>query len=93
MLRTFPERDCGTAGDAGVGGRDVTDVGLLLPLGQAAALAEAAHRLGLTAGEMVRRLIGDFLRRQRLEAHAAGNEDPEPVFSPCEARSWPRPAS
>jgi hypothetical protein len=93
MVRTFPERDCGTAEDSGLIGRDVIDVGLLLHLGQAAALAEAAHRLGLTAGEMVRRLIGDFLRRQGLEAHAPGGEDPEPVFSGREARRRSRPAS
>jgi hypothetical protein len=68
------------------------DVGLLLHPGQAAALAEAAHRLGLTAGEMVRRLIGDFLRRQGLEAPAPGPEGPEPgFFSRCEARPWSRP--
>jgi hypothetical protein len=93
MVHTVAEKGCGTAGDSDLAGRDIIDVGLLLPLGQAAALAEAAHRLGLTAGEMVRRLIGDFLRRQGLEAHAPGHENPEPDFLPCEARSWFRPVS
>lgn len=41
---------------------EVTEVGLLIPTQQAEALEAVAHRLGLTAGAVVRRLICDFLR-------------------------------
>jgi hypothetical protein len=42
---------------------EVLEVPLLLPAWQATALEEVAHRQGLTAGALTRRLIGDFLRR------------------------------
>ena len=37
---------------------DVVEVSLLLPRWQAEALEEAAHERGLTAGQMLRKLIG-----------------------------------
>jgi hypothetical protein len=40
---------------------DVVEVPLLLSAGQMSALERAAHRHGLTAGEMVRRLLHDFI--------------------------------
>jgi hypothetical protein len=39
----------------------VVELGLLLPGGQAAALEAAAHRCGLTTGQLLRRLLRDFL--------------------------------
>ncbi len=39
---------------------DVVEISLLLPGWQVAALETAAHDRGLTAGQMVRRLIRDF---------------------------------
>ena len=39
----------------------VVELGLLLPRGQAAALEAAAHRRGLTAGQLLRCLLRDFL--------------------------------
>jgi hypothetical protein len=42
-------------------GGEVVEVPLLLSAGQMSALEEAAHRRGLTAGEMVRRLLQDFI--------------------------------
>jgi hypothetical protein len=42
---------------------DVVEVGLLLPARQVAALEAVAHGLGLTAGELARRLLHDFLQR------------------------------
>jgi hypothetical protein len=41
---------------------DVVEVSLLLPGWQVAALETAAHDRGLTAGEMVRHLLRDFIR-------------------------------
>jgi hypothetical protein len=52
----------------------VVEVNLLLHAGQVAALEAAAHRRGLTAGQMVRRLVRDFLRQRGLDAPAPGPE-------------------
>lgn len=41
--------------------RDVVEVPLLLPTWQVAALATAAQDRGLTAGEMLRNLLRDFI--------------------------------
>lgn len=41
---------------------EVVELALLLPRWQAAALEEAAHHRGLTAGQMLRKLIGKGLR-------------------------------
>lgn len=40
---------------------DVAEVVLLLPARQAAALEREARRRGMTTGEMMRRLVRDFL--------------------------------
>jgi hypothetical protein len=43
---------------------DVIEVPLLLPGWQMSALERAAHKRGLTAGEMVRHLLRDFFATQ-----------------------------
>lgn len=48
--------------------QDVVEIPLLLPGWQATALETAAHDRGLTAGEMVRHLLGSFIARQ-AETH------------------------
>ena len=62
-------------------GADVVEIPLLLPGWQATALEVAAHRRGLTAGQVVRHLIKDFLHRS-----ACSNASPGPfsenVFAP-----------
>jgi hypothetical protein len=40
----------------------VVELALLLPARQAAALERAAHQQGLTVGQVLRRLVRDFLR-------------------------------
>ncbi len=42
---------------------EVVEIPLLLPGWQATALETAAHDCGLTAGEMVRHLVRDFIAR------------------------------
>jgi hypothetical protein len=42
---------------------DVVELGLLIPIETVAALESAARRRGLTLGEMLRRLVGDFLKQ------------------------------
>ena len=44
-----------------LGDRDVVEVPLLLPGWQVAALAEEARDRGLTAGEMLRSVLSDFI--------------------------------
>ena len=58
-----------------MGGREITplddevvELALLLPRWQAAALEEAAHTRGLTAGQMLRKLIGKSLRESNPTA-------------------------
>ena len=54
----------GTSADdpeAGSSDGDVIEVPLLLPCWQVSALATAAHDRGLTAGQMVRSLLRDFI--------------------------------
>jgi hypothetical protein len=41
---------------------EVVEVALLLPRWQAVALEEAAHNRGVTAGQMLRRFIGNGLK-------------------------------
>jgi hypothetical protein len=43
---------------------DVVEIPLLLPQWQVEALECAAHQKGLTAGEMIRQLLLDYLARQ-----------------------------
>jgi len=43
----------------------VAEVPLLLPVGQVAALEGEAHRLGLTAAQVLRGLVREFLRQRQ----------------------------
>jgi hypothetical protein len=43
---------------------EVVELALLLPRWQAAALEQAAHERGLTAGQMLRKLIGMSLKAE-----------------------------
>jgi hypothetical protein len=52
---TFDDDTCPEGPDG------VVEIPLLLSAGQASALESAAYRRGLTAGEMVRRLLSDFI--------------------------------
>jgi hypothetical protein len=45
---------------------DVVELSLLLPADQAAVLEAIAFERGVTAGEMVRRLVRDFLAAQKV---------------------------
>lgn len=56
-MRKLSGYDSGTA----LADRDVVEVPLLLPSWQVVALADAAQNRGLTAGEMVRTLLSDFI--------------------------------
>jgi hypothetical protein len=49
------------AGGRGLSDGDVVEVPLLLPGWQVSALETAAHDCGLTAAEMVRRLLREFI--------------------------------
>jgi hypothetical protein len=51
----------GDASSTCLADRDVVEVPLLLPTWQVAALATAAQDRGLTAGEMLRNLLRDFI--------------------------------
>jgi hypothetical protein len=42
---------------------DVVEIPLLIPNWQAEALENAAHQQGLTAGELIRQLLLDYLSR------------------------------
>jgi hypothetical protein len=56
---------------------DVVEVPLLLPGWQVAALETAAHDCGLTAAEMVRRLVREFIVKlspRRPEAFCSSKE-------------------
>jgi hypothetical protein len=44
--------------------REVAEIVFCVPLAQVRALSEVASRLGLTTGQVLRRLIGDFLSRR-----------------------------
>ncbi len=41
--------------------QEVTELLLILPAGEFSALEEAAHRLSLTVGQLIRRTVSDFL--------------------------------
>ena len=59
---TNPMRNsCVNDSGAALAERDVVEVPLLLPGWQVAALATAAQDRGLTAGEMMRHLLRDFI--------------------------------
>jgi hypothetical protein len=63
-------RICNPVGDVSCRGLDdaVVEVSLLLPGWQVSALESAAHDRGLTAAEMVRSLLRDFLADGGVEA-------------------------
>jgi hypothetical protein len=56
-MRSLCGYDSGTA----LADRDVVEVPLLLPSWQVEALATAAQDRGVTAGEMMRNLLSDFI--------------------------------
>jgi hypothetical protein len=68
MRTPFIEMECTEASQGALGRGGVLEVPLLLPDWQVAALETAAHERGLTAGEMVRALVRDFLDGQELRA-------------------------
>jgi hypothetical protein len=70
MSEPLPERADGPP-DLELG--EVVEVPLLLSGWQVSALERAAHKRGLTAGQMVRHLLRDFF------AGAPGRPDPAPV--------------
>jgi hypothetical protein len=78
MVLAPPRGAPGPEGDTAAGGGEVVELGLLLHAGQVAALEAAAHRLGLTAGQVVRRLIRDFLRPDRGAPAPAGEDEEGP---------------
>ncbi len=56
----FPPRHAGVTEFTAVD-KEVVELALLLPRWQAVALENAAHQRGLTAGQMLRKLIGNSL--------------------------------
>jgi hypothetical protein len=52
---------------------EVVELSLLLSAGQAADLEEAAFQRGATAGELVRRLVREFLKAEKK----AASSDPQ----------------
>ncbi|HKA06382.1 MAG TPA: hypothetical protein VKD71_03935 [Gemmataceae bacterium] len=48
---------------------EVVELALLLPRWQAEALEDAAHRRGLTTGQMLRRMIGSSLKDRTVTGH------------------------
>jgi hypothetical protein len=49
---------------------DVAEISLLVPGWQLAALEDAARARGLTSGQLVRRLLRDFIDRHETEPEA-----------------------
>jgi hypothetical protein len=63
MSERYRNGPCAAEPGPGSADTDVIEVPLLLPGWQVSALATAAHDQGLTAGEMVRCLLRDFIDR------------------------------
>jgi hypothetical protein len=61
VLLSSPGDDLGVAEASDLGNDEVVEVGLLLSARQLAALESAAHRHGLAAGQILRRLLGTLL--------------------------------
>jgi hypothetical protein len=59
-------------------GHDVVEVPLLLTAGQAAALSRASHRQGMTAGQLARRAITEFLARGEPDCPPSRGSNPLP---------------
>jgi hypothetical protein len=55
---------------------EITEMLLLLPTAQAAALERMARRHGLTSGQLARRLIGEFLARSSSACGAEEDGNP-----------------
>jgi hypothetical protein len=51
--------------------RDIVEIPLLLPSWQVEALAAAAQDRGMTVGEMMRRLLHDFIRNREQQQSLA----------------------
>jgi hypothetical protein len=51
--------------DGNPGSSEVVEIPLLLSIGQVSALERVAHQRGLTAGEMVRQVLRDFIVNAR----------------------------
>jgi hypothetical protein len=62
----FADRDASSSGNLfdELRGSEVVEVSLLLSHQQMLALEQVAHGRGLTAGEMMRQLLQDFIRGQ-----------------------------
>jgi hypothetical protein len=81
-------RDTGRLEDTLTEDAEVVEVALLLPARDVVAMEVAARRHGLTPGQLIRRLIHDFLSsaaQQPPLQRAELEQDPRPV------RSLPRP--
>ena len=48
---------------------EVVELALLLPRWQAEALEDAAHRRGLTTGQLLRKMIGSSLKDRTATGH------------------------
>ncbi len=68
-------------GPAGAGSA-VEELTLLLPAGQAVALEAAAHAAGLTTGQLVRRLLSEFLGQTGVAPAPARDGQPRPIRRP-----------
>ena len=88
MRVNFPESVLGAGGESPPPDGEVIELALLLPPGQVTALERAARREGLTLGQMVRRLIHDFLARPT--ATLPGGEAGRPLDSsrPPDRQGW-----
>ena len=63
-----------TGFQAADGPPDVTEISILLPGWQLAALESAAHSRGLTSGQLVRRLLREFINRHEDGELEAGEK-------------------
>lgn len=61
MIDRYREASCDLLSNGPGPESDIVEVSLLLPVMQASILEQLAHERGLTAGEMVRTLIRDFV--------------------------------
>jgi len=78
MRVKFPERILGAGRESPPRDGEVIELALLLPSGQVTALERAARCRGLTLGQIVRRLIRDFLAQPTATVPGArGQPSPE----------------
>jgi hypothetical protein len=64
MRTPYPVSSNLRAGEVAPLDNNMVELALLLPAWQAEALENAAEEQGISAGQMLRRLIGDFCNRQ-----------------------------